>query len=177
MATRLQVLHRRSYATLSSLNAVARTKAEALSAHWKGTSATGGNTRNFIGGEFVDSSTTEWHHVLDPVRSTLLHFLTTYSPSSAQATQTLLSHVPDTTLSEFGQAIDAASQAYKSWSRTSLLTRQRFVIEYATSMSSSVTSHTFRRLQHLIRKNADALADSIVLEQGKTLAGMLPSGF
>lgn len=138
MATRLPTrsLRRRSYATLSALGSVARTKAETLSAHWKGTSATGGNTRNFIGGEFVESSTAEWHPVLDP------------------ATQTLLTHVPETTLSEFDQAIEAASQAYKTWSRTSLLTRQRFAIE----------------LQHLIRKNTAALADSIVLEQGKTLA-------
>jgi len=72
MATRL--LRRRSYATLSALGSVARTKAETLSAHWKGTSATGGNTRNFIGGEFVESSTAEWHPVLDPVRFTLLPF-------------------------------------------------------------------------------------------------------
>lgn len=28
------------------------------------------------------------------------------------------------------------------------------------------------RLQHLIRQNADAIANSIVLEQGKTLAGI-----
>ncbi|KAL4069733.1 Aldehyde/histidinol dehydrogenase [Scleroderma yunnanense] len=134
MATRL--LHCRSYATIPALNAVARAKAEKLSAHWKGTSATGDNSKNYIGGEFVESSTAKWHDVLDP------------------ATQTLITRVPETTQSEFDQAIEAASQAYKTWSRTSLLTRQRFVIE----------------LQHLIRKNADALVDTIVLEQGKTAA-------
>lgn len=72
-----------------------------------------------------------------------------------QSTQTLLTRVPETTSSEFDAAVDAASQAYKSWSRTSILTRQRFVLE----------------LQHQIRQNADAIANSIVLEQGKTLAG------
>ncbi|EEB93617.1 hypothetical protein MPER_07696, partial [Moniliophthora perniciosa FA553] len=40
-----------------------------------------------------------------------------------------------------------------TWSRTSVLGRQRFAIE----------------LQHLLRKNADVIASSIVLEQGKTL--------
>jgi malonate-semialdehyde dehydrogenase (acetylating)/methylmalonate-semialdehyde dehydrogenase len=57
----------RSYATTAGLNALARPKAENLSATWKGTSATGGNTKNFIGGTFVDSKTTQWHDVLDPV--------------------------------------------------------------------------------------------------------------
>ncbi|KAI6119826.1 methylmalonate-semialdehyde dehydrogenase [Pisolithus croceorrhizus] len=127
---------RRSYASVSALNATARAKADKLSADWRGTSATGNNTKNYIGGEFVDSKTDEWLDVLDP------------------ATQILLTRVPQTTSSEFAQAVQAASHAYKSWSRTSVLARQRFVIE----------------LQHLIRKNADALADSIVLEQGKTLA-------
>ncbi|KIK30389.1 hypothetical protein PISMIDRAFT_26819 [Pisolithus microcarpus 441] len=133
---RLYALPRRSYASVSALNATARSKADRLSADWRGTSAAGNNTKNYIAGEFVDSKTDEWLDVLDP------------------ATQTLLTRVPQTTSSEFGQAVQAASHAYKSWSRTSLLARQRFVIE----------------LQHLIRKNTDALADSIVLEQGKTLA-------
>ncbi|GBE78255.1 methylmalonate-semialdehyde dehydrogenase [Sparassis latifolia] len=133
---------RRSFATavsrppLSALSSVARAKAEQISAEWKGTSASGGNTKNFVGGEFVESQTSEWIDVVDP------------------ATQTLLTRVPETTSSEFKQAVDAASEAYKTWSRSSVLTRQRFVLE----------------LQHLLRKNADAVANSIVLEQGKTIA-------
>ncbi|KAJ7900192.1 methylmalonate-semialdehyde dehydrogenase [Mycena olivaceomarginata] len=70
------------------------------------------------------------------------------------STQTLLSRVPNTTSTEFDQAVEAASRAYKSWSRTSVLGRQRYVLE----------------LQHLLRQNADAIASSIVLEQGKTTA-------
>ena len=58
--------------TLSSLNAVARPKAQQLSADWKGTSATGGTTKNFIGGEFVESKTTEWIDLPDPVTNLLL---------------------------------------------------------------------------------------------------------
>ncbi|KAF7436691.1 hypothetical protein PC9H_003524 [Pleurotus ostreatus] len=121
---------------MAALNALARPKAEKLSAEWKGTSATGGNTKNFIGGEFVESQTSEWFDVVDP------------------STQTLLSRVPQTTDSEFEQAVKAASEAFKTWSRTSVIRRQRFVIE----------------LQQLIRENSDALAASIVLEQGKTFA-------
>ncbi|KAI0932038.1 Methylmalonate-semialdehyde dehydrogenase [acylating] mitochondrial, variant 4 [Taiwanofungus camphoratus] len=131
---------KRSFATasrppLNALSQTARAKAEQISSQWKGTSASGGNTKNFIGGEFVESKASMYIDVLDP------------------ATQTLLTRVPETTPSEFDQAVAAASEAFKSWSRSSVLTRQRFVME----------------LQHLLRRNADAIASSIVLEQGKTL--------
>ncbi|KAL0580826.1 hypothetical protein V5O48_001202 [Marasmius crinis-equi] len=144
--SRVTSLRGRAFSTTHSLSAVssiARPKAEELSAKWKGTSATGGTTKNFIGGEFVESKATEWIDVLDP------------------STQTLLSRVPQTTDAEFQQAVDAASEAFKTWSRTSVLSRQRFAIEHVYSL--------FARLQHLLRKNADAIANSIVLEQGKTL--------
>ncbi|KIK70843.1 hypothetical protein GYMLUDRAFT_32914 [Collybiopsis luxurians FD-317 M1] len=135
---RIRTLHHsRAFGTSAralSLSSAARIKADSLS-QWKGTSVNGGQTKNFIGGEFVESKSSEWIDVLEP------------------STQTLLSRVPQTTDLEFKQAVDAASQAFKSWSKTSIITRQRFVIE----------------LQHLLRKNADAIATSIVLEQGKTL--------
>ncbi|KAG6832280.1 hypothetical protein H0H92_003513 [Tricholoma furcatifolium] len=120
-----------------SLSAAALPRAEQISAEWKGTNATGGTTKNFIGGEWLESKTSEWIDVRDP------------------STQTLLSRVPHTTGEEFSDAVDAASQAFKSWSHTSVLSRQRFVLN----------------LQQLIRENADAIANSIVLEQGKTIAG------
>ncbi|KAG7099016.1 hypothetical protein E1B28_000899 [Marasmius oreades] len=135
---RIGCSHTRSFSTslpLASLSASARPHAEKLSAEWKGTSATGGTTKNFIGGEFVESKTRDWIEVVDP------------------STQTLLSRVPQTTESEFQEAVDSAAEAYKTWSRTSVLRRQKFAID----------------LQHLLRKNADAIASSIVLEQGKTL--------
>ena len=53
-----------------------------------------------------------------------------------QSTQTLLTRVPQTTESEFKDAVDAASHAYKSWSRTSVVTRQRFVLEYVIHIFS-----------------------------------------
>lgn len=54
-------------AAAKALSALALPKAEAISAQWKGTSATGESTKNFIGGEFVESKTTEWIDVHDPV--------------------------------------------------------------------------------------------------------------
>ncbi|KAK0464985.1 methylmalonate-semialdehyde dehydrogenase [Desarmillaria tabescens] len=113
-----------SSSTLSALSAAALPKAEQLSSEWKGTSATGGTTKNFIGGQF--------------------------------ASQTLISRVPQTTSAEFEQAVEAASEAYKSWSRTSVLGRQRFAIE----------------LQSLLRQNADAIASSIAHAHGDLLRGL-----
>ena len=52
---------------LQALSASALPKAEQISAEWKGTSATGANTKNFIGGQFVESKSTEWIDVHDPV--------------------------------------------------------------------------------------------------------------
>ncbi|QRW26300.1 aldehyde dehydrogenase family protein [Rhizoctonia solani] len=62
----------------------------------------------------------------------------------------------ETTADEFNAAVDAASQAFKTWSKTSILTRQRAVME----------------LQHLVRKHAPSIAQSIVLEQGKTFGSI-----
>jgi hypothetical protein len=74
----------RSYATVSvqpplrGLNSAVREKAEKLSRDWKGTSSSGENTKNFIGGEFVQSRATQWIDVVDPVRRIYMP-LPTYS--------------------------------------------------------------------------------------------------
>jgi len=41
--------------------------AEEVSSKWKGTTANGGKTKNYIGGEFVESSAKKWLEVRDPV--------------------------------------------------------------------------------------------------------------
>lgn len=67
--------------------------------------------KNFIDGEFKESTTTKWIEVLDP------------------STQTLLSRVPETTAEEFESAVEAASKAFESWRTTSVLKKQRFALE------------------------------------------------
>jgi malonate-semialdehyde dehydrogenase (acetylating)/methylmalonate-semialdehyde dehydrogenase len=114
-------------AVISTLNADVLSKAEQISSSWKGTSATGGNVRNFIGGKFLDSKASEWFDVLDPVRLMVVHH--GHHTDHPQSTQTLLCRVPQTTSAEFDQAVDAASDAFKVWNRTSVLSRQRFAIE------------------------------------------------
>lgn len=57
---------------LSGLSPTAKSRAEKISQEWKGTSATGGNTKNFVGGEFVKSRAEQWIDVVDPVRRAFL---------------------------------------------------------------------------------------------------------
>ena len=136
------IVSRRAYATLSGLSQSARPWAEKLSAEWKGTHATGGNTKNYIGGQFVESKATVWHDVVDPVclRFSLISFH--QRVPLLQSTQSLLTRVPETTSTEFDQAVDAASQAYKTWSRQSVLSRQRFAIESALFPLCLISSFT-----------------------------------
>lgn len=66
----LNTLRACCYSTrVSGLNATSRAKAEQLSADWRGTSLVGGTTKNYIGGEFVDSKTDKWIDLHDPVCS------------------------------------------------------------------------------------------------------------
>jgi malonate-semialdehyde dehydrogenase (acetylating)/methylmalonate-semialdehyde dehydrogenase len=118
---KLSAVSYRSYSHSSSgLSGIALSKAETL-AKWKGTSFTGGNVTNYIGGEFVESKTHKWLPVHDP------------------STQSLLSYVPETTDTEFEQAVEAAAEAFKTWSRTSILTRQRFALESVYCLPTDLT--------------------------------------
>jgi malonate-semialdehyde dehydrogenase (acetylating) / methylmalonate-semialdehyde dehydrogenase len=70
----LRTVQSRSFHSSSHLKALgplAIQKAEQISSQWKGTSATGGTTKNFIDGEFIESKTTEWIDTHDPVCNTL----------------------------------------------------------------------------------------------------------
>lgn len=51
----------------SQLTGVAAQAAQEISSKWEGTSATGGNTKNYINGKFVESKATKWFDVNDPV--------------------------------------------------------------------------------------------------------------
>jgi malonate-semialdehyde dehydrogenase (acetylating) / methylmalonate-semialdehyde dehydrogenase len=62
----------------------------------------------------VESKASKWIEVHDP------------------STQTVLSRVPETTESEFEDAVGAAKEAFKSWRKTSVLTRQRFAMEWVS---------------------------------------------
>jgi malonate-semialdehyde dehydrogenase (acetylating) / methylmalonate-semialdehyde dehydrogenase len=92
--------------------------------------------QNYINGEFRDSSATKWYDIRNP------------------ATQDLVAKVPQSTDKELNEAVDTAAEAYKTWSKTPILTRQRFMLD----------------LQAKIRRDMDILAELITKENGKTLA-------
>jgi malonate-semialdehyde dehydrogenase (acetylating)/methylmalonate-semialdehyde dehydrogenase len=51
----------------NGLSPLAQAAAEEVSTKWKGTSATGGKTMNYIGGKFTESKAEKWLEVRDPV--------------------------------------------------------------------------------------------------------------
>lgn len=93
-------------------------------------------TPNFINNALQPSTTSNWIPLHDP------------------ATNTVVTHVPDSTPSELSATIDAASAAFPSWSSTSVISRQAILFRYTA----------------LIRSHMSHLAALITHEQGKTLA-------
>lgn len=89
----------------------------------------------FIDGKFVDSTTKDWIDLHDP------------------ATNEIVTRVPKSTPDEMQAAVESAKRAYKTWSQTSILTRQQVML----------------RFQAIIRANMTELAKNITREQGKTL--------
>ncbi|KAI1290454.1 putative methylmalonate-semialdehyde dehydrogenase [acylating], mitochondrial [Halotydeus destructor] len=92
-------------------------------------------TKLFINGEFVESKTNDWIDLHNP------------------ATNEVITRVPKSTQQEMQAAVDSAKEAYKSWSQTSVLTRQQTMFKY----------------QQLIKENMKQLAAKVTEEQGKTL--------
>lgn len=91
--------------------------------------------KNFIGGKFFESKGKPSYEIINP------------------ATQDCLYKVPESTKEEFNLAVDNAKQAFSSWRNIPLLTRQRYMADYA----------------RILRDNQSELAKSITLEHGKTL--------
>ena len=131
-------------------------------------------TKLLINGEFIDSQTTKWMDVHDPVRCcrrrrvSLAHQAEKRRPAAhfrcaggggiratpcGQATNTVVTKVPHATPEEMREATKAAASAFKTWRNTTPLTRQRLMLD----------------LQLAIRDHTEALAQSITKEQGKTL--------
>nr|XP_023020819.1 probable methylmalonate-semialdehyde dehydrogenase [acylating], mitochondrial [Leptinotarsa decemlineata] len=93
-------------------------------------------TKLFIDGQFQDSKATEWVDLHDP------------------ATNNLVTKVPLSTKAEMESAVESAKNAFSSWSKTSVLTRQQLML----------------KLQAVLRRDMKKIAENITLEQGKTLA-------
>ncbi|CAH1173939.1 unnamed protein product [Phaedon cochleariae] len=92
-------------------------------------------TKLFIDGKFLNSKATEWVDLFDP------------------ATNKLVTQVPISTNDEMEAAVESSKTAFRSWSKTSVLTRQQLMLKF----------------QAVIRRDIKKLAQNITLEQGKTL--------
>lgn len=90
----------------------------------------------FIDGKFVESKTKEWIDLHDP------------------STDEVISRVPKCTAEEMRAAVESNQNAFRSWSKVSILSRQQIMF----------------KLQALIKEHMDELAQIVTKEQGKTLA-------
>lgn len=70
------------------------------------------------------------------------------------ATNQVVSRVPNATNDEFKMALEGAKHAFTEWSARSIINRQSILSNY----------------KHLIQQNMSRLAESITVEQGKTLS-------
>eukprot|EP00954_Amorphochlora_amoebiformis_P030785 1395206-Amorphochlora_amoeboformis.AAC.1 len=106
------------------------------------------------------------------------------------ATQELVTRVPEASQSEMKEAVDAASKAFETWGKTSVVTRQRVMLKLQQLIrDNEVTDNNYLLLADLgiaTKRNRDTghpqrtclchpsekleLAKSITVENGKTLA-------
>lgn len=68
--------------------------------------------KNFIGGTWVESTSTKFEPVYNP------------------ATEEVLAHVPLSTQEDLDQAVQSAKEAYKTWSKTAVPRRARILFRY-----------------------------------------------
>lgn len=77
------------------------------------------------------------------------------------ATQSLITRVPEITVSEFDAAVANSVSAQKSWASTPVSVRQRYLMDYV----------------RLLRENTADIAKVITLEHGKTIADSMGDVF
>uniref|UniRef100_A0A1A9W8R5 Probable methylmalonate-semialdehyde/malonate-semialdehyde dehydrogenase [acylating], mitochondrial n=1 Tax=Glossina brevipalpis TaxID=37001 RepID=A0A1A9W8R5_9MUSC len=99
-------------------------------------SAAPATTKMFIDGKFVESKTNDFISISNP------------------ATNEVISRVPKCTQDEMQTALESSKRAFKTWSKTSVLSRQQIMFKF----------------QALIKENMDELAKIVVKENGKIMA-------
>ena len=89
--------------------------------------------KNFINGEWVEAKTEKYEQVPNP------------------ATGEILAEVPISTAEDVNDAVQAAKEAFRTWSKTAVPRRARILFKY----------------QQLLVDNWDELAKLITIENGK----------
>jgi malonate-semialdehyde dehydrogenase (acetylating)/methylmalonate-semialdehyde dehydrogenase len=91
-------------------------------------------TKLFINGEFIESQSKDWIDLCNP------------------ATNEVISRVPNATKGEMEEAVQAAKEAFKTWSTTSIMHRQELMFNF----------------REIMKANRDKLKEVITREEGKT---------
>ncbi|MCY7616852.1 methylmalonate-semialdehyde dehydrogenase (CoA acylating) [Bacillus sp. NMCC46] len=91
--------------------------------------------KNYIGGEWVEASTTQTETVFNP------------------ATDEVIAEVPLSTKEDIDRAVQAAKEAFNTWSKTAVPRRARILFKY----------------QQLLVEKWEELAELVTLENGKSL--------
>jgi len=86
-------------------------------------------TKLFINNKMVESQATEWVDLHNP------------------ATNELVTRVPLSTRDEMETAVEAAKAAYRTWSKTSILTRQQVLLRYQHIIRSNMVPKMLNRLE------------------------------
>mmetsp|Transcript_21441 Transcript_21441/g.22264 ORF Transcript_21441/g.22264 Transcript_21441/m.22264 type:complete len:511 (+) Transcript_21441:32-1564(+) len=92
--------------------------------------------KNYIGGSYKESKSSTFYDIVNPV------------------TQEVLAKVPETTHDEFEVAVKNSKEAFKAWRNVPLLTRQRYISDFA----------------RIVRDNQKELAEILVKEHGKVFS-------
>ncbi|XP_075976866.1 putative methylmalonate-semialdehyde/malonate-semialdehyde dehydrogenase [acylating], mitochondrial [Anticarsia gemmatalis] len=102
----------------------------------RGYSSAAPTTKLYIDGQHVESKTSNWIELTNP------------------ATNEVIGRVPEATQEELNAALESSKKAYKSWSQSTIMTRQQLLFKFA----------------RLLRENSSKIAAKITEEQGKTIA-------
>ena len=128
-------------------------------------------TKLFINGQFVESKTKSWVDLHNPATNEVKMSLKNLNGRKFWRIVQVITRVPNATADEMQSAVDAAKEAYKSWSKTSILTRQQVMFKYQDIIRKNMVGLSwFDKKQTIILFSQRELAESVTLEQGKTLA-------
>lgn len=96
-----------------------------------------------INGKFVDSQTSEWIDLRNPVRINIELAFVQIPYSALQATNEVIAKVPQSTQAEMNQAADAAQTAFKAWRNTPVTARVRKIFEYRDRIVQNLVRCSF----------------------------------
>mmetsp|Transcript_18115 Transcript_18115/g.22012 ORF Transcript_18115/g.22012 Transcript_18115/m.22012 type:complete len:527 (-) Transcript_18115:1860-3440(-) len=115
--------------------------------------------KNFINGEFVESSTDKWIELTNP------------------ATNEVIGLVPETTQEEMQQAAESAKKAQKEWAEVSTQNRVRVMLDYQKLIRDNIETLaeniTYEQGKTLADARGDVIRGLEVVEQCASIASLM----